>query len=126
MLLLAVFAGCALVLAAVGVYGVAHQAARSRTREVGIRLALGAPGTSIVRALMVRGLLFVGAGIVAGTTGALFGSRVIESMLFQVNPRDPATLGVVVAVIGLVAVGATLVPTWRATRVDPVSVLRAD
>jgi ABC-type antimicrobial peptide transport system permease subunit len=75
---------------------------------------------------MVRGLLFVGAGIVAGTTGALFGSRVIESMLFQVNPRDPATLGVVVAVIGLVAVGATLVPTWRATRVDPVSVLRAD
>jgi putative ABC transport system permease protein len=126
MLLLAVFAACALILAAIGVYGVANQAARSRTREVGIRLALGAPGTSIVRALMVRGLLFVGAGMAAGAAGALFGGRLIESMLFRVDPRDPLTLGVVVAVIGVVALGATLVPTWRATRVDPVSVLRGD
>jgi predicted permease len=122
--LLAVFAAAALVLAAVGVYGVANQAARARTREVGIRLALGAPGSAVVRGLVARGALFVALGIAAGTVGALFSSRLLEAQLYQVNPRDPATLSVVAGLIALVAVTAILWPTWRATRVDPVSVLR--
>ena len=124
MLLLVVFAAAALVLASVGVYGVANQAARARTREVGIRIALGAPGASIVRGLAARGALFVAMGIVAGIAGAIVGGRLLASQLFRVDPRDPLTLLAVTFVIGGVAIVSTVWPTWKATRIDPVSVLR--
>lgn len=124
MALLGVFAGSALVLAAVGVFGVSSQAARARTREVGIRLALGASGGAIVRGLAARGALFVAIGIAAGIAGALAGSRVMSSLLFRVDPRDPLTLTAVALAIGGVALASTVWPTLRATRVDPVSALR--
>lgn len=124
MLLLAVFAVSALVLASIGVYGVANQAARARTREVGIRLALGAPGAAIVRGLAARGMLFVVLGIVTGIAGALAGGSLMASMLFRVDPRDPLTIGAVTVIIGGVALVSTVWPTLKATRVDPVSVLR--
>lgn len=126
MLLLGAFAVSALLLAAVGVYGVANQAARARTREVGIRLALGAPGASIVRRFVARGTAFVGVGLAVGMAGALAGSRLLESFLFNVNPRDPLTLVVVTVVIAGVALAANVWPTWRATHVDPVTVLRSE
>jgi predicted permease len=124
MLLLVVFAIAALVLASVGVYGVASQAARARTREVGIRLALGAPGASIVRGLAARGARFIALGIAAGVAGAVAGGHLLASLLFRVDPRDPLTLGAVTIVIGAVAMASTVWPTWKATRIDPVSVLR--
>jgi predicted permease len=124
MTLFMAFAVTALMLAAVGVYGVANQAARARTREVGIRLALGASGTTVVRQLVRRSALFFAAGLLAGVTAAVFLSRFLESRLYQVDPRDPLTLVVVAAVIATVALGATILPTWRATKVDAASVLR--
>src|SRR5690606_19482181 len=92
MALLTAFALAALVLAAVGVYGVTNQAARARTREVGIRLALGAPATSVVAGLAARGAWFAGAGLAAGLAGAVAGGQLMASMLFRVDPRDPITL----------------------------------
>ena len=89
-------------------------------------MALGAPARAIVGGLLVRGTLFVFIGIGAGVAGAIAGSRVMESMLYQVDPRDPVTLGAVAVIIGLVAIGSSLWPAWRSTRVDPVRVLRAE
>lgn len=124
MALLMAFAVTALVLAGVGVYGVASQAARARTREVGIRLALGAPASSVVRGLAARGTAFAAAGLATGIAGAIAWGDVMTSMLYRVDARDPLTLAAVVAVIGTVAVAATVLPTLGATRIDPVTVLR--
>jgi len=124
MTLFSAFAVAALVLAAIGVYGVATQAARARTREVGIRLALGAPGTAVVRQLVTRGALFLVLGLTSGVAAALGAGRFVETLLFQVDPGDPLTLTLVVILIGVVAIAATALPAWRATRIDPVSVLR--
>ena len=114
----------ALILAAVGVYGVTNQAARARTRAVGIRLALGAPATAVVGRLAARGALCAFGGIVIGLAGALAGTRVLSSMLFEVDARDPLTLAAVVVVIGSVGFVSILWPTLRAARIDPIRVLR--
>ena len=124
MALLTAFAIAALVLAAVGVYGVTSQAARARTREVGIRIALGAPAAAVVRGLAARGALFAAAGLAAGLALAIAGGHLMASMLFRVDPRDPLTLAAVAAVIGAVALASTVWPTLRAARIDPASVLR--
>ena len=126
MSLFSAFALAALALAAVGVYGVANQAARARTREVGIRLALGASGATIVRQLVRRAMVFVAIGLAAGLAGAMLASRFLEALLYQVDPRDPLTLAVVAALMVSVAAVATVWPTWRAARIDPASVLRAE
>jgi putative ABC transport system permease protein len=125
MTLFGIFAATALVLAAIGVYGVASQAARARTREVGIRLALGGTGRSIVRTLVVRGARFAAAGLAVGVAASFLTGRFLEALLFEVTPHDPLTLAVVVALIGGVAVAATFWPTWRSAQVDPASVLRS-
>ena len=125
MTLFGVFAGTALLLAAIGVYGVASQAARARTREVGIRLALGATGGGIVRSLVLRGARFAAAGLVVGLVASLGTGQFLEALLFEVEPHDPLTLVVVVAIIGTVAIAATFWPTWRSAQVDPASVLRS-
>lgn len=124
--LLGVFAVAALVLAAVGVYGVANQAARARMREVGIRMALGAQAHTIVGDLLARGTLFVVAGIVAGIVGTIAAGRTMSSMLYAVDSTDPLTLVAVVLVMGFVASASSIWPAWKATRADPVRVLRAD
>ncbi|HEX9564944.1 MAG TPA: ABC transporter permease [Gemmatimonadaceae bacterium] len=126
MVVLGVFAVVALVVAAVGVYGVSSQTARMRTHEVGIRIALGATSSDAARALMRRGVGFIGLGIVAGTLATLVTGRLLRTQLFRVEPTDPPTLLAVAALLMGVAVLAILIPARRATRVDPVTVLRAE
>lgn len=126
MTMLGVFALTALVLAGVGVYGVAAQAARVRTREIGIRMALGAPAAAVVRLLLWRGAAVVGAGLVLGLGGAAAGGRLIENRLFGVEPLDPGTLVIGTAILTGVALLSNYLPARRATKLDPVSVLRAE
>jgi putative ABC transport system permease protein len=126
MVLLLAFGGLALVLAAVGVYGVMAYAVSRRTRELGIRLALGArPGE--VRALVLgQGLLLAGAGIALGLVCALLLGRLLVGLLYGVRPADPAVLAAVTALLAVASALASLVPAIRATRVNPVDALRSD
>ncbi len=126
MVLLGVFAAAALAMAAIGVYGVAAQAVRSRTREIGIRMALGASARDITRALIVRGLTFVGIGITLGIVGSALASGALRNLLFGVEPNDPLTLIGVAVVLAVVAISATVVPVWRAAQLDPARVLNLD
>lgn len=120
------FGSMALLLASVGVFGVTAQAARRRTREFGIRMALGAEGTSVV-SLVVRQTLGVAAvGVAVGSVAAYWASRAMASLLTGVAPGDPATLGVVAALLALVACLASWLPARRAAAVDPVNSLRAE
>jgi putative ABC transport system permease protein len=126
MLLLLAFGGLALLLAAVGVYGVMAYAVSQRTRELGIRLALGArPGA--VRALVLgEGMLLAGLGIGVGLAGALVLGRLLVGMLYGVRPTDPRVLAAVCLLLAAASVLATLVPAVRATRVNPVDALRSE
>jgi len=124
--LLGVFAVSALLLAAVGVYGVTAQAARKRTHEIGIRLALGAGGGDVLRLILAQGLAVVGIGLVVGVATAMVATRAIGTFLYGVEPTDPLTLGVVVVLLTVVAAVACYVPARRATAVDPAASLRAD
>ncbi|NOT08132.1 MAG: ABC transporter permease [Gemmatimonadales bacterium] len=123
MILLGAFAAVAMILAAVGVYGVASQVSRSRIREVGIRIALGASKVEVTRALMARILLFVAVGAGAGVLGVLAVGQVLRKLLFRIEPSDPLTLAVVVLLQGAVAIGATLQPAARAARTDPARIM---
>lgn len=124
--LLGVFAGSALLLAAIGVYGVAAQAARGRVREIGIRMALGATDSGIVRLLVLRGAAFIAMGLVLGLVGSLTAGRLMQGLLFGVKPGDPVTLGSVGVLLALVALGSSYLPARRATRLDPARVLRGE
>jgi predicted permease len=124
--LLGAFGALALLLAAVGVYGVTAQAARRRTHEIGIRMALGADVGSVVAMMLRRGLRLVGIGLALGLGGTLLTTRVMRTVLYGIAPTDPVTLGAVVALLAAVAVAASWVPARRATSVDPVSSLRAE
>jgi putative ABC transport system permease protein len=124
MLLLSVFAGLALLLAAVGLYGVLAYMVGQRTQEIGVRLALGARPAEVLGLVMGQSLRLVGAGLVLGLTGALLATRVLRSLLYGVTPTDAVTL--VGAVLGLVGVAllATAIPARRAARVAPMEALR--
>jgi putative ABC transport system permease protein len=124
MQLFAVFAGFALLLAAIGTYGVLSYVVAQRRREIGIRMALGAERALVLRSVMGQGLQLTCVGLVAGLTGALVLTRLMETLLFGVRPSDPATLAGVAALITAVAAAASLVPAVRATRVDPMVALR--
>jgi predicted permease len=124
--LLGAFAGLALLLAAVGTYGVLSYMATERRREIGIRIALGAARSSVLALVMKQGLRLTIIGAVLGLAGALGLNRLIASLLFGVQPTDPTTLAAVVITIALVAAGACWLPAWRASRLDPNEVLRAD
>ena len=126
MSLLVVFAGLALVLATVGLYGVIAYSVSQRTREMGIRLALGAGQPAVLRLVMSQGARLTVVGLVAGLAGAAALTRVMASMLYGVSPLDPATFVLVGVVLALVAVVASYFPARRATRVDPVVALRAE
>jgi predicted permease len=125
-LLLGVFAAIALLLAAVGIYSVLSYIVRGRSREIGVRTALGAKRADVVRLVIVEGMWPVIAGIVAGTIAALASARVMKTLVFGVSASDPLTLAVVAATLALVALMASLVPAYRALRLDPVKVLRAE
>ena len=116
----------ALLLAAIGIYGVMLYAVSQRTREIGIRMALGAPGRSVVNLIVRQAMILVLSGVAAGTITALFVSRTMTKMLFGVTPTDPVTFASVAAVLVGVALFASYLPARRATRVDPIVALRAE
>ena len=124
MQLFAAFAGFALLLAAIGTYGVLSYVVTQQQREIGIRMALGAERAMVLRDVMGYGLKLTCVGLVAGLAGAIGLTRFMETLLFGVRASDPATLASVVAVITAVAVAASLVPAVRATRVDPIVALK--
>ena len=125
-MLLGVFAALALVLSAVGLYGVLSYVVSRRTREIGIRLAIGARRTQVLRAILGSGLRYAFAGIVLGLAAASIVARTMRSLLHEVTPGDPVTFAVVAAVLTAVAAVASLAPAWRATRVDPIAALKAE
>lgn len=123
-MLLGSFAGLALLLACTGLYSVLSYLVTQRTREIGIRLALGAQRNDVLRLVMRHAALLTAAGLGAGLLIALMGTRLVRSMLFQVSAYDPATFVAVVAGLAAVALLAALIPVRRATRVDPMVALR--
>ena len=123
-LLLSVFAALALALAAIGTYGVLSYLVAQRTQEIGIRMALGADRSRILQLVMTRGLILALIGVGLGLAGAAAASRVLTSLLFNVTPTDPSTLTMVAGLMVAVSAAACFVPAWRATRVDPLVVMR--
>jgi putative ABC transport system permease protein len=126
MLLLACFAGLALVLAAVGIYSVLSYTVRRRVREIGIRMALGASHSDVVRMVLTDGLKPILIGIALGLAAAMALSRVVASLIFGVRATDPLTFAAVAVLLMVVGVFATIVPAYRATRIEPVRILREE
>jgi ABC-type antimicrobial peptide transport system permease subunit len=124
--LLGLFAALALTLAAIGIYGVLAYLVSQRTREIGIRIAVGAEPSSILRLIVGRGLRLALQGVVIGLVAAFVGTRVMLALLYQVQPRDPLTFVAVPLLLSLVAMLASVIPALRAMRVDPINALRTD
>ena len=126
MVLLGAFAGLALLLASLGLYGVLSYVVLQRSRELGLRMALGATAGSVVRIVVTRGLLLTGTGLAIGLGLAWALTRTLQNLLYGVAAGDPATFAAVVALLGVIALAACYVPARRAARLDPIAVLRAD
>jgi len=124
--LLVAFGSLALLLAAVGTYGILSYIVTERRREIGIRMALGADRRSVMRMVLRQGLTLTGIGLVVGIVASFVVNRALGSMLFAIKPNDPLTFAGVSGLIALVAALACLVPARSATRVDPLVVLRQD
>jgi predicted permease len=120
------FAALALFLAAIGIYGVASQFVAHRTREMGIRMAIGARSRQVVTLVMREGGFTAAAGIIVGLASAVAASRLLRGVLFEVAPTDVATYGAVAVVLGAVVLAATAIPARRAARIPPADVLRAE
>jgi len=125
-ILLAVFAGVAMLIAAIGIYGVLAYSVNLRTREIGLRMALGAPRARVLRLIVGEGMMVGAIGIGAGLAGALALSRVLASLVFDVPVRDPLTYAAVAAALTLVALAACVIPARKASRVDPMIALRSE
>jgi putative ABC transport system permease protein len=125
-LLLSIFAGTALVLTAIGIYGVLAYSVAQRTSEIGIRIALGAGKSSIFRLIVGQAMTLVGISLALGLAGAFAATRLLNSLLFGVGASDPATFAGIVLLVSAVAFVAAWVPARRATRVDPIIALRAE
>jgi putative ABC transport system permease protein len=126
MLLLAAFAGLALVLAAVGIYGVIAYSVTQRTQEIGIRMALGAQRGRVMRMVVGQAMTLAAIGVLAGGIGAWLLTRLMQNLLFGVTATDPLTFALVSVGLAAVAAAASAIPGLRATRVDPVVALRAE
>jgi len=122
--LFGVFAAIALVMAAAGIYGVISYSVTQRTREIGIRMALGAQPRQVIRAVLRAGLTLVAAGGLVGLAGAWFATRLMGSLLAGVSPHDPQAYLAVITVLAVAALPATFFPARRATSVDPVQALK--
>jgi predicted permease len=126
MLLLLLFAAIALLLSALGIYGVMAYTTNQRRQEIGIRMALGAQGTDVLRLVVGQGMRLVALGLGLGLLGAWLLSRALASQLYGITPQDPLTYGTVAALLGAVALTASWLPARRATRVDPMLSLRSE
>jgi ABC-type antimicrobial peptide transport system permease subunit len=126
MLLLGLFAGLALVLAAIGIHGVLSYAVSQRRREIGIRMALGARSSDLVALVVRQGVTLAAVGLAAGLAGAFVLTGFLSTQLFGVTPTDPATFATVAAVLFVVALAATVAPAHRAASVDPIVSLRSE
>ena len=124
--LLSIFAGVALVLTIVGLYGVMSYSVAQRTNEIGIRIALGAQGRDVLMMIVKQGSRLILIGLAIGLAGAYALSRLVESLLFGVSAKDPFTFVAVATLLGIVALLACYVPAWRATKVDPIEALRCE
>ena len=125
-MLFGAFATLAVLLAAVGLYGVLSYNVTRDTREIGVRMALGASASAVMGRVLARALLLAGAGVVLGLAGSLAATRAMSALLFEVKPSDPVTFAAVTVLVLVVAMFASLVPAWRAIRVDPAIALRSD
>jgi putative ABC transport system permease protein len=119
-----VFAGLSLVLAVIGIYGVMAYSVNQRTRELGIRMALGASRGDVVRLVVVQGLRLTLVGVIVGLLASFAASRLIASLLFDVSPTDAVTFLAVPLLLAGAALGASYLPALRATRIDPMVALR--
>jgi ABC-type antimicrobial peptide transport system permease subunit len=126
MFLLAAFGALALIMAAVGVYGVLSYTVMERQREMGIRMALGAEPSGLRTLMLQHGMRQAVLGLAIGIAGAIALTRVMQTLLFGVTPTDPLTFGAVIALLTAVSGLACYIPARRATKVDPAAVLRAD
>ena len=126
MLLLTIFGAIALLLAAVGVYGIMSYSVEQGTHDISVRLALGADRRDILSLVVGQGMKLAGTGLVVGAAGAFAASRLLGKMLYGVKPTDPQTYAIVIAVLGSIALLACYLPARRAMRVDPVSALKQD
>jgi putative ABC transport system permease protein len=124
--LLGLFATLALLLSAIGIYGVLSYVVSRRTREIGIRLAVGASRADVLRIVLRNGLVLSLSGIALGVVAAALTTRLMTTLLHGVTPVDPATFASVALGLSLVALFACLIPAWRATQVDPVIALKAE
>jgi putative ABC transport system permease protein len=125
-LLFGAFGVAALLLAASGIFAVLAYAVASRTREFGVRIALGADGASVMRLVLGEGLAYPAVGLLAGVAASLAATRVLRSALYEVSPLEPRVFAGTVALLLVTAVAACAVPAWRATRADPVEALRTE
>jgi putative ABC transport system permease protein len=126
LVLLATFAAVALVLAAVGIYGVISYAVSRRTHEIGVRMALGATPRNVVRLIIGQGMRVVMVGVVAGLIGASLVTRLMTNVVYGVRVTDPLTYGAVALLLTVVALLASYIPARRATRIDPLTSMRSD
>jgi ABC-type antimicrobial peptide transport system permease subunit len=122
----AVFAGIALVLAAVGLFAVTAYSVTQRTQEIGVRMALGAEAKQVSWLILRRGLAHLAFGLTLGLAGAFGVGRLLQSMLFQTGSADPLTLVAITLLLSIVAIAACLWPAWQAARLNPVNALRYD
>ncbi len=124
LVLLLIFAGLAIVLAMIGVYGVVSYSVTQRTPEIGVRMAMGADTRQIARMVLREALWLAAIAVAIGLAGAIALTRVMGSLLYETSPNDPTTLAISAAAILIVATAAALIPARRATRVDPLVALR--
>jgi putative ABC transport system permease protein len=124
MLLLSAFAGVAMLLAMIGIYGITSYYVTQRTHEIGLRMALGAQIGDVLKLVLRRAMLLALGGVVLGVAGAIVVTRYLESLLFGVKPIDVITFAAVALGLVLVALVASLIPARRATKVDPLTALR--
>ena len=124
MLLMAIFAGLALILAMVGIYGVISYSVTQATQEIGIRMALGAGRAHVLRIVFGYAGVLMAAGLIAGLGAAVIAGRLLATQLFEIKATDPLTLGAVALTLAATGFAASMIPAWRAMRVDPLVALR--
>jgi ABC-type antimicrobial peptide transport system permease subunit len=126
LVLLSIFAAASVLLASVAVYSLLAQSVAERTREIGVRLALGAARRDVMQLMLASGVAPAAVGLAVGLAASIATGRALGTLLFDVRPADPLVLATAVALVGAVAVTACVVPTLRALRVDPATTLRQE